>query len=223
MDVVFDLDWTAIYPTSKHMAEIQPENIIRFGEDYFRLADHLIPVLRALHEQPGIRVSFFSGGSEDRNMTVIQEIYRRLNLDGSTYSPFKTLHSQNLHIASTDSTLSFAQRFKKNLSPYFDLDRVILIDDVKEFSMPGQEKNLLWLSKTYNDRPEYNLVHLEPSADRGYSAPHFEAWQSERRKILNLLEPLLVAHHWRNQMSLPEALSRALSKKSILCRRIHIY
>lgn len=223
IDIVFDLDWTLIYPTNEEMAKVQPENIVRFAGEPFRIADHVIEVLRELHRDPNIRISFFSGGVAERNNIVVNEIYRRINADGSAYAPHLVLHKSHLHVASTDPKHKFAERFKKNLSPYFNLARTILIDDMKDFAIKGQEKNLYWLTPTYNDRPEFHLRHLEKSSDAEYSAPNFEEWEKERKKILVLLEPLLAAvtMNKREPLAFPKLFELAIQKKLVVCRRIH--
>ena len=195
IDIVFDLDWTLINPTTEKMAEAVPENIFRFGHEVYRLTDHTVETLVELHSQKNVRISFFSGGARERNEAFVKWLYERIHTrqKNDQFKPYLVLSTEHLTTVSTDKNLRFPQRYKKDLSRYFNILRAILIDDIKNFIMPGQELNEVWLGKTYNDRPRFELKHLENEADDAYSAPDEEEWRRDRNKLLFIKDMILAA------------------------------
>ncbi|MBC7421192.1 MAG: hypothetical protein H7328_10735 [Bdellovibrio sp.] len=189
IDVVFDLDWTLIYPTNENMALAVPKNTFKIGNNLFRLTDHAVEILLELHQQPDVRISFFSGGARERNTAVVKIIYDLMNKP--EYRPHKILSFEDLTVISTDKDLKFAQRNKKDIGKFFNLQRAMLVDDIEDFILPGQEQNEKWLGKTYNDRPKFELQSLEETKDAAYSAPNFNEWLRERNKLVTVKEIIL--------------------------------
>lgn len=192
LDVVFDIDWTLVNSTTEKMAAADSKGIIKIDRTFYRLSDHALEVLMALHKTPGVRVSFFSGGSTERNQKLLQIVYERLNKEAhpSQFQPHLILSVDHIKQVSQSPDLKFSERLKKDLSPYFDLKRVLLFDDVKDFFYPGQEKNLIWVGKTYNDRVRFDLAHLESQSekDKPYSAPNYNEWNRDRNRLLRVLD-----------------------------------
>ncbi len=219
IDIVFDLDWTIINPTTEAMAEAVPENTIRIDEKLYRFSDHTFEVLSSLHQIPDVRISYFSGGAAERNHTVIKAIYEKINLlyPNNNFKFNKILSATNLTQVSADLDLKFSQRYKKDLSAHFDLNNAVLVDDIQKFILPGQEKNMLWLGKTYNDRPLYQLAPLEEPADTAYSAPNEIEWRRDRNKLLIIQQTILKAIELshKNGLSFIENLQRFQSHTKI--------
>lgn len=219
VDIVFDLDWTLINETTAAMAKQDSQGVFQFEGKLYRISDHTANVLLALHRQPGVRISIFSGGLQERNQFAVKFIYDEVQRKvmqekpfqqrSMTFRPYKVLSSQDLTPVSTDPKLRFASRFKKDLGRFFNLESAVLIDDIAEFSMPGQERNMLWIEKTYNDRPRYELVAFENPEDAKYSAPNKEEWQRDRNKLLRVKERILKALQFsrKNNGSFIEAIN----------------
>lgn len=193
--VVFDLDWTLINPTSSEMVKMAPLDTFELEGKVYRFSQHMIEVLIALHQEPNVKVSYFSGGTEQRNIFVINLIYEKLKarLGHDQFKPFKVLSKNHLTEVSKDPSLEFSERFKKDLSLFFDLKSVLLVDDIKNFVPLSQAKNQLWLGKTYNDRPEFNLQYLEKIEEKNFTAPNKSEWIRNRDKLLPIKEILLGA------------------------------
>lgn len=177
VDIVFDLDWTLVYSVDEELAS--EARTIRVEGKYYRLADGAEDVIAALHSSPDFRVSFFSGGEKARNHKLLKQIFLP-NSNKSLYEvAHKILSKEDLAVHSTDPDAAFTQRYKKDLRLVNeDLGKVVLIDDLKEFTPAGQKKNLFWLGKTY--------VYAEDFASASYGAyspPSELAWLHERKKL----------------------------------------
>ncbi len=187
--IVFDIDWTLVNPTNERMANADVTGIIRVENGLYRLSKSAIDVLITLHQIPDIKISFFSGGSAERNKQLLQQVYEILDkkVGHKAYRPYKILNINHMVKVSDDTNLKFHLRYKKDLSVYFDLNQTLLIDDVKDFTPKGQERNLLWTGKTYNDRIRYELGALEAASEQAYTAPNQQEWQREQMKLIRLL------------------------------------
>jgi hypothetical protein len=195
INIVFDLDWTLLNPTNEEMARAFPKNIIRVGKDVYRISDHTIDVLIALHSEPGVLVSFFSGGEDVRNREAIAIIYQMISekIGHSRFQPNKILSASDLEVVSDDPNLKFSERKKKNIVKHFNSTHSVLVEDVRNFILPGQERLLLWLGKTYNDRPIFSMAALEDPKDAAYSAPDYKEWLRNQNRLLPVREVLLAA------------------------------
>lgn len=189
VDLVYDLDWTLINLTTEAMVKAFPENTLQIDNLWYRWSAGAVEILAQQHLR-GLRISFFSGGSPERNQQAIHQLTQKINtyLDqkypGSPrFQAYLVLNKNNLSLVSNDPNLKFADRYKKDLSLYFDLKKAILIDDIQKFAVPGQEKNMLWLGKTYNDRPVFERQDLENPQDIDYSAPNKSEWQRDINKL----------------------------------------
>lgn len=146
-DIVLDLDGTLVdtLPTQ------QTGSFFAEGK-WYRLRNFVPEFIDQLRKIPGIRISFFSGGNRDRNDVVLRQI---VLADGKTAQEiaYRSLSFSDLTSISTDSSLRFFHRYKKDLRKVNpDLQKVIIIDDLREFSLPGQERNMLWLSPEGDSR-----------------------------------------------------------------------
>lgn len=184
IDVVFDLDHTLITETPSENVVRDGRRVFQFGDHFYRLTDHTVEVLRAVHGNPAYRISFYSGGERERNMAVLSWIYELVNADGrGSRRPFQVLSREDLHRRpGVGDDARFTQRYGKDLTrihPSVDLRRAVLIDDAGAFAEPGQERNMLWLEKTYNDRPVY--PHGMPEGP--YEASSRAQWLREKHKL----------------------------------------
>lgn len=195
IDIVLDIDWTILNPTTEALAEAVPEGIFRHSTGVYRYSKHIVDFMRTLHSMPGVRVSFYSGGEADRNHAVVKDLYNKINekMSSNHFEPYKVLSLEDLTPVSSDPKLRFGDRLKKDIARFFNPRFAVLVDDTKDFVMHGQERNQLWLGETYNDRPRYELVHLEKPEDVKYSAPNKKEWQRDLDKLLPVLDILTQA------------------------------
>lgn len=186
LHVVFDIDWTLVYPLEQ--APKPPDSLaVKIGGKWYRYSDRAGELIEHLHKRGDVKVSFFSGGEKTRNL----ELLKKLKLPSGKSADeiaHKILNADDMTRVSNDDTLKFSERFKKDLrkiSP--DLDRVVLLDDVKNFVLPGQEKNLLWTGGTYNFAATYAEAEARAKLNPQWEAPSFAAWKRERAKVERLV------------------------------------
>lgn len=194
-DVVFDVDWTLASEVEPLHSD--PAHTIVVEGKSFRIADGAEEIMTRLAHDGRVRISFFSGGDANRNLTLLKEI--RLT-DGSGRSfydiAYKVLSKDDMTVVSADPALKFTDRFKKDLqkiSP--DLNDIVLVDDVRHFTAPGQEKNVLWLKKTYSHFETYEdaVSARKRGQDLQYIPKTRERWFYERKKLYGVFEIILGA------------------------------
>lgn len=216
--VVLDLDWTLIYTTTEAMARADRGNIIRVDGQPYRFSDYTFEVLASLHRLDGVCVSLFSGGEAGRNKKVAEALYSELahRVGHSRFQLHRLLSAGDMRQVDDRPGLRFRNKFKKDLGRYFDLARTILIDDVAEFALPDQRRNMLFVGGTYEDRPQWELGHLENSANAAFSAPSKSEWHRERQKLVWALGVVSEAIRQVNQnpesLEFPDAVQNILRK-----------
>lgn len=177
IDIVFDIDWTLVYPVDETMKN-DPRVYLAQGE-YYRVSDGAEEVIASLSQDPRFRVSFFSGGDRLRNEELLKKIALPLDSKTAFDVAYKVLSKKDLAVVSTDKKLRFSERFKKDLTLVNkDLNQVVLVDDLKNFTPSGQEDNLLWIGKTYTYQEKFKK--LPPSK---YVPISELSWLSERYKM----------------------------------------
>jgi len=176
-DVVFDVDWSLFYPLK---AAVNSQSV-QVGGEFYQPADQVIETLIQLH-QDGHRVSIFSGGKMERNGALVRYLLTQIRARGvRDFSFYKVLNFDDLSLRpGASENARFRERYMKDLTKINpDLSRVLLVEDMKEFSAPGQEKNLYWLGKTYS----YSVDFAGASPTDPYAAPTLQEWRQERNKI----------------------------------------
>jgi hypothetical protein len=208
-DVVFDLDWTLFYPVKK----LETAETVQVGEEFYQPAEKAIEVLIKLH-QDGHRLSLFSGGTAPRNQALAKDLLAKIQARGvRDFSFYKVLNFEDLsRREGTSDSDKFVVRFAKDLTKINpDLSHVVLVDDLPEFAVPGQEKNVFGLGRTYVFHKTYT-----PEAQGVYDPPNAQEWLRERLKIL----------HFYRQFSevsqAPEPLTqlKALSQGYGICSKV---
>ncbi len=187
MDIVFDLDWTLLYPL-KDKPNSKFSRVIEASDELYRIADGTEDILLRLHEMPNVRISFYSGGNTPRNIEALKKI-QLANGQNAFDIAYKILNVSDLAPISNDESLPFTQRFKKDLTRInSDISRVILVDDSKNFVLPEQYRHQLWLGKTYNYYESFNEV---PGIKDNYDPPNLKEWMRERNKLYSVYEAIL--------------------------------
>lgn len=160
LHVVFDLDGTLIRDVTELAPEQRPnapeEHVIRWKDRVFVMTDFAPEVLARLRDA-GYRISFFSGGEAERNRIVVERLERLVQArSGRALNPHKVLSYEHLTpLFGRDQTARFRDRFRKDLQHVADPFDVVLVDDIREFAMDGQEKSLLHID------PEFRTVRQE--------------------------------------------------------------
>lgn len=187
-DVVFDIDWTLFYPSKTAIGA----GSVHVGEDYYRLADGALQVIADLHAQ-GHRVSLYSGGKQERNMALAAYLMEELRSQGvRDFQFYRVLHFEDLKPRpGAPEGARFSERLMKDLSLVnSDLSRVVLVDDMPRFAVPGQERNVFSVGKTYSFYERFN-----PSLHGEFDPPSKEEWRRERAKIMNFYQLFQKAIH----------------------------
>ncbi|MFS4457761.1 hypothetical protein [Bdellovibrio sp. HCB2-146] len=186
-DVVFDIDWTLFYPVQNPM----DDKTVSLPEGYFRMADGVVDTLIAIHRK-GHRISLFSGGTKSRNHALASYLLEQIAARGeASFQFYKVLNFDDLTLRpGAKDDASFTDKWMKDLRKInANLQYVVLIDDSSKFSVPGQERNLYWIEKTYNFQPQFGRLKEHD----GYDAPTYKEWLQERRKIISFSEHFLRA------------------------------
>ncbi len=182
IDVVFDLDWTLVYPLENSHSANTAKVIWAQGKPY-RITEWTSEVLGELSKKRDLRISFFSGGDKIRNIELLKQIILP-NQKSAFDIAYKTLHEEDLIEINSDESLAFTSRFKKSLTKINpDLDRIILVDDSIGFTPPEQRRNQLWLGETYDFYEDSNDI---PAIKREHDPPTIQHWKNERNKLLSV-------------------------------------
>lgn len=195
--MIFDIDWTIVYPLKGDVVVDNINVIMADGEPY-RLTTWTQEVLHRLSQKPDLRISFYSGGNATRNAELLKAI---ILPDGkSAYDiAYKILNKEDLVVVSTDPTLPFTKRFNKDVSKVQpDLRRVIHVDDSFKFTLPGQERNQVWLGETYNFYENFEDIPEHPTR---FDPPNFQAWEHEKHKLISVYEMIEKVHAKRDEVN----------------------
>lgn len=185
--MVFDLDWTLFSEFDSNLIKPDPRRVfVVEGKSYY-LTPYAEELIRFLIEAK-IKVSFFSGGGESRNLGLLEKAKLK---DGRSFQSiaYQILSRPDLTVMSTDETLSFSERFKKDLTKITDnLDAIVLVEDNKNFALNAlQSRNIFWLGPTYQVLTKMEDVELvEPN----YLPPTKEAWDLANHKLLIIKEAI---------------------------------
>ena len=188
--IVFDLDWTLIYPLNGEIREISNKSFGFYKDELYRLADWSTEMITNLANTDNIKISFFSGGPNDRNKHLLQNFF--LN-DGSGRSYFdithKLLSKEDLTTVRKENLdkIDFTEKFKKDLRKVSsNTNNVILIDDNFRFALSKKmRKNIIWLGhqyihfEKYSETVKQNVIHY----DKKYIPKHFINWKYNKNKL----------------------------------------
>ncbi len=112
------------------------------------------------------------------------------------FQPFRVGGKDLLTSVAAQPGARFPERFKKDLLkliPDIDLSNAVLIDDVANFLIAGQEGNLLWLQQTFDDVPKFERLNQYEKLE--YVPPTRRAWALERNKLSWALGVILEARN----------------------------
>lgn len=172
LHVVFDLDGTLISHASEAKPDDDPRHFVEADGQRYRIQDFAPEVLAALRDA-GYEISFFSGGTKSRNRAVVSHL-QKLVMDrtGRALTPYKVLNIEELTpVFGRPDTARFRERFRKDLQRIGFPGDVVMVDDLPQMIMDGQERNVLAVS------PESTTVR-------------------QRQKLLVIMEIMLAARDY---------------------------
>ncbi|OUR95286.1 hypothetical protein A9Q84_15715 [Halobacteriovorax marinus] len=180
IDLIFDLDWTLIKQVESSIEHSDKSKYATFEGEVYRIKEGASELLASVASRENVRISFFSGGGRERNTSVLKQI--RVGDTNAYDLAHKVLSKSDLTVVSTKASLSFTERYKKDVRLInSDLSRVVLIDDDKRFLISNKYKrNILWLGKTYN---QYENYYDLPKKRTVYDPKSYEQWFFDKHKL----------------------------------------
>ncbi|OFZ26961.1 MAG: hypothetical protein A2381_20260 [Bdellovibrionales bacterium RIFOXYB1_FULL_37_110] len=185
IDIVFDLDWTLVCELED--GSHAHGNILDISRKKYRIANWAEEMLVLLASRPNVRLSFYSGGDQIRNLEILKEIILPEKNISVFDLAYKILSKDDMDEVSQEKTLRFSQRYKKNAAKInSNLNNVIIIDDVSDFTLASQKQNLLWLGPTFNHYDSYELVKKARKLDptNKYIPKNQAQWKLNQDRLL---------------------------------------
>lgn len=187
INIVFDIDYTIVQPATD---PLDPD-VIKIDDELYKVNSWTRDIIESLSRHHNVRIYFFSGGKKERNEKLLKKI--KTNSGRSLHEFTQDIFSyDDLHQVAEEG--SFSQRLKKNLIPLgLNLDRTILIDDNANFAFKGQERNMLWLGKTYHHYEDFNKSFRDLGNTKvlqEYIPTSFQQWFVARNKLKFVYELL---------------------------------
>ncbi len=188
--IVFDLDHTLVAEIEEGET-FNPKRTITIQGIHYRIIPYARELITELSKREDVSISFFSGGSEDRNL----ELLKLLKLsDGSDKSfhdiSYRILSKRHLYDnrKNVPEDSRFVHKWKKDISLVSDdLDSIILVDDHKDFYYQGQKNNTAWLGEWFNNFESYSDVedYRKRIGDaKGFRLPpSYKDWWMNRNKL----------------------------------------
>jgi hypothetical protein len=187
-DIVFDIDWTIVYQVREKY--IGSAGVMKIGEEYYHESFDLISLMDDLFARPNVRVSFFSGGSSERNMELLAKI-KLSNGKSLQEMAYKILSLNDLEIRPgvnpNDSSVKFSKKYQKNLLRVnSDLKNVMMIDDIENFLPTEQSDHMFFLQKTYEFFPSFSAAEtarLTNELRADYIPSSYQEYIGEKHKL----------------------------------------
>lgn len=184
IDIVFDIDWTIVSHIDDANSVKDQSRIYKSLDQYYRLTDGTQEIIEDLLKNKNIRISFYSGGSEIRNLDLLRQI-KLSNGQSLLDISYKVLSKKHLLIESSDLNLRFSERYKKDLTLINkDLGNIILVDDIKHFTPASQKDNVLWLGETFKFQEDFKAVNMDRFAETEL------AWIKDRYKLFSAYDKI---------------------------------
>lgn len=164
VDVVFDIDLTIVanIPESGKDPLRDPADPRRGTVDIqftdegvakaerYRVFEGMTDLMAKLKADPRVRVSFFSGGTEARNESLLREIKLPDGTSLWDLAQGRVYGRTSMTATGKGSMHRIRDRFKKDLTRINpDLSDVIIIDDIKEFVPDSQTGHMLWIGEDF--------------------------------------------------------------------------
>lgn len=227
MDIVFDIDQTLVTmihdgpdgdilrdkdTPSKNTVSIEFNKNGETVSQRYRVYEGLeafFDKLQARVKSGEVRISFFSGGENPRNLALLQEI--KLS-DGSSLrelSQGRVFGAESLTKTDAPESSRYREKFKKDLTRINpDLSDLVLVDDIIDFVPEYQRAHVLWPGEEF-PYPE------RANANASLTPELIEAENNKYRWIESQLMPAIEAR-LNGEASLAEVLTKNVQGKTPL-------
>lgn len=165
LDIVFDIDLTIVAlvkegPGGDFLADpkdpkknIIPVNFELEGSlhsEEYRLFEGVTDLMEKLKKDPRVRVSFFSGGTEQRNEALLRKIFLSDGTSLWDLAEGRAYGRTSMTPTGLQLPARVRDRVKKDLHKVNpDISDVIIVDDIKEFVPESQRAHLLWIGEDF--------------------------------------------------------------------------
>jgi predicted ABC-type ATPase len=177
----FDLDWTMV--SSLFEKPDQPDwKVVYVDGQYYRASDRVDEVLKRIHENPSMKIAFWSKGSRSRNLQLLQQLKPPTWNGKSLYDVGELIFSKE-DLVNGQKILS---KVSKNHS------NVVLIDDQLE-NIVGSKGKGIFLGKTYNvyETEKDVMAALKAKTDDPrYIPENLLEWRRDRNRMAGVYEIL---------------------------------
>ena len=186
--IVFDIDWTIANEIKKPtLRDLNNPRVIEVEGIYYFISDGLEEFIEVILSHKEMKISFYSGGSESRNLKLLAKI--KLKSGKSLYDmAFKVLSKKDMvEIPNVPENAKFSERFKKDLIRVSEnLDELVMFDDVVNFVVDNntnQNEHVFFIGKAYEYFENFN----DTMAKHGEYVPRsFEQWSLQRSRLIVL-------------------------------------
>jgi len=186
LNVVLDLDNTLVMnvPAASGAESIDLGSVLGRYELIHGTTEFLV----ALSRLPGVQISFFSAGQEQRNLLLINEMMDLVWAKHAVLILPKVYSRGHLFQFDPDDPGALSQFGKKDLSVLgssIDLSRTILVDDSPRWIMPGQEYNWVGVHPAH-PHMKTNRTNAFRAKNKLIPALGFIAFALEQATLLNV-------------------------------------
>ncbi len=191
--VVFDIDWTIVSNFEAGVSRVPQNKLIQVQEETYVVRDYLPELIEYLIQKK-VKVSFFSGGKEERNLELLSKIFlpngKSLLEVSHEVKSFNDLTS----VAVANPNARFGEKYKKDLRKISqNLSSIVIFDDFENFfNGIEQERNMFYIGPTFKYFESYD----ESRKFIGEYIPrNFEEWVFDREKLKIIKFQLEEAFH----------------------------
>ncbi len=165
VDVVFDIDLTIVAlvkdgPGGDLLADPKDptKNIVpvtfelegSIHSERYRLFEGVTDLMEKLRKDPRVRVSFFSGGTEQRNEALLRKIFLPDGTSLWDLASGRVYGRTSMTPTGVQLPARVRERVKKDLHKVnADIADVIIVDDIQEFVPESQRGHLLWIGEDF--------------------------------------------------------------------------
>lgn len=183
--MVFDIDWTIASEIKNPTAtNLKNKRVIEVEGEHYYISDGLEEFVEDILTKKDVRISFYSGGKDSRNMQLLSKI--KLKNGKSLFDiSYKVLGNSDLSvIADAPSGARFSERYRKDLTKISkDLEQLIMLDDTANFvveNSDNQNNHVFFIGKAFLYFEKYSDAEGEIGE---YVPKSYEQWLLHRNKM----------------------------------------
>lgn len=183
--IVFDIDWTIVSEIKNpSSSDLKNKRVIEVEGKHYFVSDGLENFIEDILSHKTMRISFYSGGKESRNHTLLSKIKLK-NGKSLLEISYKVLSNEDLTaVPGAPKGARFAERFRKDLTKVSkDLEELIMLDDTANFvvdSSDNQNQHVFFIGKSF----EYFEKYSDAEGKVGEYVPRsYDQWLLNKNKI----------------------------------------